>query len=60
MAISSASGWESKLDNYSVNTVVVDQQDRSALIRAMKAKKDVWELTYEDGIGAVFRRLKPL
>lgn len=60
MAISSASGWESKFDNYSLNTVVVDQQDRSALIRAMKAKKDVWELTYEDGIGAVFRRLKPL
>jgi hypothetical protein len=60
MAISAASNWEAKFDNYSVNTVVVDQQDRSALIRALKSKKDVWELSYEDGIGAVFRRIKPL
>ena len=38
LAISAASGWETKFDNYSVNTVVVDLQDRSALIKALKAK----------------------
>ena len=60
MAISSATNWESKLNNYSINTVVVDLQDRLALVKALKARKDDWELSYEDGIGAVFRRKKPL
>ena len=53
-------GWEQKLDQYSVNTVVVDVAQRGTLIKALKQKKDVWELTYEDGVGAVFRRHKPL
>ena len=61
MAISSASAnWEQKLDQYSVNVVVVDVAQRGALIKAIKLKKETWELSYEDGIGAVFRRLKPL
>jgi len=61
MSISAAGGnWEQKLDHYSVNTVVVDVAQRAALIKALKLKKDVWELSYEDGVGAVFRRLKPL
>jgi len=61
MSISAAGGnWEQKLDQYSVNTVVVDVAQRAALIKALKLKKDVWELSYEDGVGAVFRRLKPL
>ena len=65
MLISAASGgWEQKLDQYSVNTVVVDVAQRGSLIKALKLKKDIWELTFEDGTGpgagAVFRRLKPL
>ena len=61
LLISSAGGnWEQKLDQYSVNTVVVDVAQRAALIKALALKKDVWELTYEDGVGAVYRRLKPL
>ncbi len=61
LAVSTGSAnWEQKLDHYSVNTVVADVAQRGALIKALKLKKDVWELTYEDGIGAVFRRLKPL
>ena len=61
MSISSASAnWDQKLDQYSVNTVVVDVAQRGALIKAIKLKKEIWELSYEDGVGAVFRRLKPL
>ncbi len=52
--------WEQRLDHYSVNTVVADVAQRGALIKALKLKKEVWELSYEDGVGAVFRRLKPL
>ena len=61
LLISAAGGnWEQKLDQYSVNTIVVDVAQRGPLIKALKLKKDVWELSYEDGVGAVFRRLKPL
>lgn len=61
MLISAASrGWEQKLDQYRVNTVVVDLAQRGAMIKALKLKQDVWELSYEDGVGAVFRRIKPL
>lgn len=61
MSVSSAAAnWDQKLDQYSVNTVVVDVDKRGALIKAIKLKKDMWELSYEDGVGAVFRRIKPL
>ena len=61
MSISSgAANWDQKLDQYSVNTIVVDVAQRGALIKAIKLKRDAWELSYEDGVGAVFRRLKPL
>ena len=61
MSVGAASAnWEQKLDQYSVNTIVVDAAKHGALIKSVKLKKDVWQLTYEDGVGAVFRRLKPL
>ncbi len=55
-----SANWDQKLDQYSVNTIVIDAAKHGALIKAIKLKKDVWELSYEDGVGAVFRRLKPL
>lgn len=63
--ISSAAGnWEQKLDQYNVNTIVVDTTQRTALISALKQKQSLWTLTFEGGDGpgrgAVFRRVKPL
>jgi hypothetical protein len=47
------------LDRYGVNTVLVDQQWRGALIKKLKADAD-WEVGYEDSVAVVFLRKKPI
>jgi hypothetical protein len=39
-------GWEEALDRYGVNTIVVDQQHRQALIKKLK-ESDKWKLDFE-------------
>lgn len=39
-------GWEEALDRYGVNTIVVDQQYRQALIKKLK-ESDKWKLDFE-------------
>lgn len=41
-------GWEEALDRYGVNTVVIDQQNRQALIKKLK-ESDKWKLDFERG-----------
>lgn len=49
MQISDAqSGWEETLDRYGVNTIVVDQQNRKALIKKLK-ESEKWKLDFEQG-----------
>lgn len=52
-------GWDMNLDRYGVNTVLVDQQWRSALIRKLKADED-WDVGYEDNTAVVFLRREPI
>lgn len=42
------SGWEDALDRYGVNTIVIDQQNRKALIKKLK-ESDKWKLDFEQG-----------
>ncbi|WP_459555108.1 hypothetical protein [Lacunimicrobium album] len=52
-------GWDDKLDRYGINTVIIDHAFRRGLINRLKENKD-WRLMYEDRVGAVFRRKKPI
>jgi len=54
-----SSAWRDKLDRYGVNTVIIDHQYRSRLIREMKNDTD-WKLEYEDNLGAIFLRKIPI
>ncbi|WP_437226209.1 hypothetical protein SH661x_004465 [Planctomicrobium sp. SH661] len=57
--VHTAAGWEDRLDRYGANTVVVDFQNRSDLIKGME-KLTTWEKKYSDAKGAVFVRKKPI
>jgi hypothetical protein len=52
--------WDRRLDRYGVNTVIVDHAQRRELIRGLKESPDVWQLAYEDRLGAVFVRKNPI
>ena len=52
--------WESKLDRYGVNAVIVDQRYRKELIRALDERAEIWEKRFAHGIGAVFYRINPI
>lgn len=52
-------GWEMNLDRYGVNTVLVDQQWRGALIKKLKVDED-WDIGYEDNTAVVFLRKQPI
>lgn len=54
-----ATGWEDKLNRYSINTVAVDLHDREDLIKEMERLTN-WEKKYSDNKGVVFVRKKPL
>ncbi len=56
---SASSAWRDKLDRYGVNTVIIDHQYRSRLIRELKNDTD-WKLEYEDNLGAIFLRKIPV
>jgi len=50
-------GWESQLDRYSVNYVVIDPRQLRSL--ANQLRSDVkWKKVYEDGVSAIFVRRK--
>lgn len=58
--INSSASWESILDRYGVNTVLIDYRYRSSFIRQMK-RNDTWRLTFDDNDrAAVFVRRKPI
>lgn len=40
------SGWEEALDRYGINTIIIDQQHRQALIKKLK-ESDKWKLDFE-------------
>lgn len=47
MQISEAqAGWEEALDRYGINTIIIDQQHRQALIKKLK-ESDKWKLDFE-------------
>jgi len=52
--------WESRLDRYGVNTIVLEQNMSAELIRALKEKPDLWSLQYQDRVTAIFGRKKPI
>ncbi|MCA9030149.1 MAG: hypothetical protein KDA66_05025 [Planctomycetaceae bacterium] len=51
--------WKNKLDRYGVNTVIMDKMVHSDMIDGMRGLDD-WERAYEDRLGAVFVRRKPI
>lgn len=53
------SGWESLLERYAVNTVVLDENLRSSMIQRFRESPD-WRLSYKDSTAAVFRRRNPI
>lgn len=54
------SGWEETLDRYGVNTVVVDLENREALVKKLK-DDERWQFPPEEQDGQViFRRKKPI
>lgn len=52
--------WETRLDRYGVNTVVLEQNMSADLIRALKEKPELWSLQYQDKFTAIFARKKPI
>jgi hypothetical protein len=53
--INLGSNWEEVFDRYGIDTIVVDQADRAALIS--KLKEDAhWLRTCEDGLAVIFTR----
>jgi hypothetical protein len=49
MQISEAqAGWEDTLDRYGINTIVIDQLNRKALIKRLK-ESEKWKLDFEQG-----------
>ncbi len=53
------SGWDSMLDRYGVNTVVLDKQYRSGMIDRFRQTED-WRRVYEDDRAAIFERREPI
>ncbi len=51
--------WESHLDRYGVNVVILDDEQHYKLIDQF-AKSDLWQQTYSDSVGSVFVRRKPI
>ncbi|MCA8986984.1 MAG: hypothetical protein KDA78_05055 [Planctomycetaceae bacterium] len=52
-------GWDDKLDRYGVNTIVIDHLYRTRLIEMLK-RDERWTLDYQDDLGAIFLRKKPI
>jgi len=57
--IHTSAGWDEVLDQYGVNTVVLDQLSRKNFITRMK-REEKWKLDYEDSTAAVFVRKAPI
>jgi hypothetical protein len=57
--IGQASGWQSQLERYGVNTVVLDEQYRGPLIRRMRESGD-WILKFKDERSVVLSRRHPI
>lgn len=53
--INLGSGWDEVLDRYGIDTIVVDQADRTSLISKLK-EDSRWKRSYEDGLAAIFTR----
>jgi hypothetical protein len=51
--------WQRRLDEYGVNTVVVDRRYRRNLIRRLDESTDTWERKFSNNISAVFVRKPP-
>lgn len=51
--------WQVKLDRYGVNSVIMDKLAHEEMVDALKASS-LWEKQYEDRLGAVFVRRKPI
>ena len=56
--IGAPADWEQRLDRYDVQTVVIDHENRGALISRLRAS-DHWTLVFEDEIAAIFIRKHP-
>lgn len=60
LTIAAASGdYREVLDRYGINTMVLDKQERGLLIRRMRDDA-AFTVSYEDAVGVVFRRTKPI
>lgn len=57
--VEQSSDWSQVFDRYGVNTVILDSEYRSSLIRRLK-EHAAWKLSYEDTRGAVFVRRTPI
>ena len=55
--INGAFEWESQLDRYGVNLVILDDAQHYKLIDQF-AKSESWQRTYSDSVGTVFVRRK--
>jgi uncharacterized membrane protein len=47
--------FKSILDRYGVNTIVIDNVERRALIARLKDAPD-WQKVYDDGLATIYRR----
>ena len=51
--------WESLLDRYGVNLVILDDERHYQLIHQL-GQNETWQRTYADSVGTVFVRRKPI
>ncbi len=55
-----AGGWDHLLARYGVNTVVLAHGDRPELEAQLRNAQDEWGTDYEDYVGVIFKRKKPI
>ena len=51
--------WDSLLDRYGVNLIVLDDERHHLLIHHL-GQSETWQRTYADSVGAVFVRRQPI
>ena len=53
------SGWSAMLERYGINTVVIDEEFREAMVHRLHEDKD-WKLLFRQDGQAIFERVKPI
>jgi hypothetical protein len=51
--------WDDALARFGVNTILIEKERRRGLVSRLRAD-DNWQMTYEDDLAVVFRRVVPI